>query len=144
MDEVFYDANKDSVKVAVFTFTNATYRLDGTVQDAVELDKRTSRARVVELPAHLETHESLPTALASPMSSGGLATPRLKRIYAEHYSSLILSTLHTTFSLDIPSNAGTAFQIKVGDEKATGAGSSRVPFGHGPQNSKSGSSVFCS
>ncbi|THU96707.1 hypothetical protein K435DRAFT_797116 [Dendrothele bispora CBS 962.96] len=46
MDEVFYDVNKDGVKVAVFPFTKAAYRLDGTVQNAVEL---TSRARAVEL-----------------------------------------------------------------------------------------------
>ncbi|THU82191.1 hypothetical protein K435DRAFT_972062, partial [Dendrothele bispora CBS 962.96] len=65
----------------------------------VELDKRTSRARVVELPAHLETHGSLPTVLAYTPSSRSLATRQLKCIYAERYS-WVLRTLHSVH--DIP------------------------------------------
>ncbi|THU96713.1 hypothetical protein K435DRAFT_891478 [Dendrothele bispora CBS 962.96] len=107
---------------AVFTFTKAVYRLDETVQDAVELDEQTSRARAVELPAYLETCEPLPTALTSAPSSGSPATCQPKRIYAKHYSSFMLSTLHTTFLLDIPSDTSTAFQIKFRNEKATGHG----------------------
>ncbi|KAK7464716.1 Golgi membrane exchange factor (Ric1p-Rgp1p) subunit [Stygiomarasmius scandens] len=122
--KISYDVNKDGVKVAVLTFTKAAYRLGETVQGIVELNDRTSRARVVQLSAHLETHESLPTALASPPRSGSPASRQLKRVHAEHYSSFVLSTLRTTFSLDIPSDASAAFQIKVGDEKALS--SSRV------------------
>ncbi|THU96699.1 Rgp1-domain-containing protein [Dendrothele bispora CBS 962.96] len=120
--KVSYDVNKDGVKVAVLTFTKAAYRLGETVQGVMELNERTSRARVVQLSAHLETHESLPTALASPPSSGSPGSRELKRVHAEHYSSFVLLTMRTTFSLDIPSNASAAFQIKVGNEKATGHG----------------------
>ncbi|THU96711.1 hypothetical protein K435DRAFT_965861 [Dendrothele bispora CBS 962.96] len=103
------------VEVAVWTFTKAAYRLGETVKDAVELNEQTSRARVlVELPAHLETHESLPNALTSAPSSGSPATRQPKRIYAEDYSSFVLSTRDP---LDIPSGASTAFQIKLGAKK---------------------------
>jgi RAB6A-GEF complex partner protein 2 len=44
---VSYDVNKDGVKVAVLTFTKSAYRLGETVLGVVELNERTSRARVL-------------------------------------------------------------------------------------------------
>ncbi|THU96690.1 hypothetical protein K435DRAFT_858322 [Dendrothele bispora CBS 962.96] len=125
---VSYDVNKDGVKVAVLTFTKAAYRLGETVQGVVELNERTSRARVVQHSAHLKTLESLPTALASPPSSGSPADRELKRFHAEHYGSFVLSTMRTTFSLDIPSDVSAVFPIKVGNEKATGHGLQGIPL----------------
>jgi len=37
------------------------------------------------------------------------------RVHAEHHSSFVLSSLRTTFTLDIPSDASPAFQVKIGD-----------------------------
>lgn len=44
-----YDVNKDGVKVAVLTFTKAAYRLGETVMGVVELNDRTSTARVLQV-----------------------------------------------------------------------------------------------
>jgi hypothetical protein len=44
-----YDVNKDGVKVAVLTFTKAAYRLGETVLGVVELNERTSTARVLQV-----------------------------------------------------------------------------------------------
>ncbi|KAF8060802.1 Rgp1-domain-containing protein [Lyophyllum atratum] len=104
-----YDVNKDGVKVAVLTFTKAAYRLGETVLGVVELNQRTSRARVLQLSAILEAHESLPSTI-SPQSS----SRHLRRVHAEHHSSFTASTLRTTFALDIPSDASPAFQMRVG------------------------------
>lgn len=57
----------------------------------------------------LETVESFPSSL-----SGVSNSRHLRRVHAEHHSSFVLSTLRTTFSLDIPSDASPAFQIKTG------------------------------
>ncbi|KAG6807999.1 hypothetical protein H0H92_005735, partial [Tricholoma furcatifolium] len=43
-----YDVNKDGVKVAVLTFTKGAYRLGETVLGVVEINQRTSRARVLQ------------------------------------------------------------------------------------------------
>ncbi|KAF9552700.1 Rgp1-domain-containing protein [Agrocybe pediades] len=104
-----YDVNKDGVKVAVLTFPKTAYRLGETVIGIVELNDRTSRARVLKLSAFLEAHESLPSTI-SPTSS----TRHLRRTHAESHSSFTLNTLRTTFSLDIPSDASPAFQVRVG------------------------------
>lgn len=47
--QVSYDVNKDGVKVAVLTFTKTAYRLGETVLGVVELNERTSRARVLKV-----------------------------------------------------------------------------------------------
>ncbi|KII86306.1 hypothetical protein PLICRDRAFT_56036 [Plicaturopsis crispa FD-325 SS-3] len=104
-----YDVNKDGVKVAVLTFTKSAYRLGETVLGVVELNDRTSRARVLKLSAILESHESLPSSISSSSNS-----KHLRRTHAEHHSSFVLSTLRTTFALDIPSDASPAFQVNVG------------------------------
>ena len=44
-----YDVNKDGVKVAVLTFPKSAYRLGETVVGVVELNERTSRARVLKV-----------------------------------------------------------------------------------------------
>lgn len=44
-----YDVNKDGVKVAVLTFTKSAYRLGEPVFGVVELNERTSRARVLKV-----------------------------------------------------------------------------------------------
>ena len=44
-----YDVNKDGVKVAILTFTKSAYRLGETVLGVVELNERTSRARVLSV-----------------------------------------------------------------------------------------------
>lgn len=46
---VSYDVNKDGVKVAVLTFTKSAYRLGETVVGVVELNERSSRARVLKV-----------------------------------------------------------------------------------------------
>ncbi|KJA20825.1 hypothetical protein HYPSUDRAFT_68151 [Hypholoma sublateritium FD-334 SS-4] len=104
-----YDVNKDGIKVAVLTFAKSAYRLGETVSGIIELNERTSRARVLKLSAILESHETLPSSI-SPTSSAR----HLRRSHAEYHSSFTLNTLRTTFSLDIPSDASPAFQIRVG------------------------------
>ncbi|KAJ3996375.1 Rgp1-domain-containing protein [Lentinula boryana] len=112
--KVSYDVNKDGVKVAVLTFIKSAFRLGETIHGVVELNERQSRARVVQLSAHLETHESLPYPISTTPNTAA-ATRQLKRVHVEYHSSFVLSTLRTTFALDIPSDASPAFQIKVGD-----------------------------
>jgi RAB6A-GEF complex partner protein 2 len=46
---VSYDVNKDGVRVAVLTFTKPAYRLGETVSGVVELNERTSLARVLKV-----------------------------------------------------------------------------------------------
>ncbi|RXW21086.1 hypothetical protein EST38_g4752 [Candolleomyces aberdarensis] len=104
-----YDVNKDGVKVAVLTFPKSSYRLGETISGVVEVNDRKGRARVVQLSAFLEAHESMPSSLLPPT-----ANRLLKRKCAEHFSSSLLNTLRTTFSLDIPSDASPAFQTCVG------------------------------
>ncbi|KAJ3723785.1 Rgp1-domain-containing protein [Lentinula raphanica] len=113
--KVSYDVNKDGVKVAVLTFIKSAFRLGETIHGVVELNERQSRARVVQLSAHLETHESLPYPISTTPNTAA-AIRQLKRVHVEHHSSFVLSTLRTTFALDIPSDASPAFQIKVGDD----------------------------
>ncbi|KAF5376951.1 hypothetical protein D9615_007252 [Tricholomella constricta] len=110
-----YDVNKDGVKVAVLTFTKAAYRLGETVLGVVELNQRTSRARVLQLSAILEAHESLPSTISPPTSSR-----HLRRVHAEHHSSFTASTIRTTFALDIPSDGSPAFQVRVGTNQPGG------------------------
>ncbi|KAK0434585.1 Rgp1-domain-containing protein [Armillaria borealis] len=112
-----YDVTKDSVKVAVLTFTKSAYRLGETIQGVVELNERTSRSRVLQMSAMLETQEHLPSSIASPSNSR-----HLRRVHAEYHSSFTLSTLRTTFSLDIPSDGSPAFQISIGDDFPTTLG----------------------
>ncbi|KZP30270.1 Rgp1-domain-containing protein [Athelia psychrophila] len=101
-----YDVNKDGVKVAELTFVKSAYRLGETVLGVVEVNTRTSRARVLSMSAILETHESLPSSLAPP------SAPKLRRVLAEHHASFVLSSLRTTFALDIPSDASPAFDVQ--------------------------------
>lgn len=103
-----YDVTKDGVKVAVLTFTKSAYRLGETVLGVVELNDRSSRARVLKLSALLEAHESLPSSISSPVNAR-----QTRRVHAEHHSSFIPSTLRTTFSLDIPPDASPAFQVSI-------------------------------
>ncbi|TEB35252.1 hypothetical protein FA13DRAFT_1788822 [Coprinellus micaceus] len=107
-----YDVTKDGVKVAILTFPKSSYRLGETISGVVEINERKGRARVVQLAAFLEAHESLPSSLFPPS-----ANRYLKRTYTEHFSSHLLNTLRTTFSLDIPSDASPAFQTCVGTPK---------------------------
>ena len=44
-----YDVNKDGVRVAVLTFPKSAYRLGETVTGVVEINERTSRARVIKV-----------------------------------------------------------------------------------------------
>ncbi|KAL4244581.1 Reduced growth phenotype protein 1 [Abortiporus biennis] len=108
-----YDVNKDGVKVAVLTFTKSAYRLGESVLGVVELNDRSSRARVLKLSALLEAHESLPSCIASSNNSR-----HLRRIHAEQHSSFMGSTLRTTFSLDIPPEGSPAFQVDVIEDGA--------------------------
>ncbi|KAG6864955.1 hypothetical protein C0991_006142 [Blastosporella zonata] len=110
-----YDVNKDGVKVAVLTFTKAAYRLGETILGVVELNQRTSRARVLQLSAILEAHESLPSTI-----SPGSSSRHLRRIHAEHHASFTSATLRTTFSLDIPSDASPHFHVCVGQNQPGG------------------------
>ncbi|KAF9052330.1 Rgp1-domain-containing protein [Hymenopellis radicata] len=109
--KVSYDVNKDGVKVAVLTFTKSAYRLGETVLGVVEINDRTSRSRVLQMSAMLETQELLPSSISSQSNSR-----QLRRIHAEHHSSFTLSMLRTTFTLDIPSDGSPAFQVSIGDD----------------------------
>lgn len=60
------------------------------------------------MSALLETHESLPSSISPP------STSKLRRVLAEHHCSFVLSSLRTTFALDIPSDASPAFQVQIG------------------------------
>jgi hypothetical protein len=60
----------------------------------------------------LETQETLPSSISS-----ASASRHLRRVHAEHHSSFVLSTLRTTFSLDIPSDGSPAFKVKIGEEQ---------------------------
>ncbi|PPQ70636.1 hypothetical protein CVT24_000679 [Panaeolus cyanescens] len=104
-----YDVNKDGVRVALLTFPKTAYRLGETVMGVVEINDKSSRARVLKLSAILESHETLPSSICPP-SSGR----HLRRSHAEHHSSFTLNSLRTTFSLDIPSDASPAFNIGIG------------------------------
>lgn len=66
------------------------------------------------MSALLETHESLPSSLAPPPA------PKHRRVLAEHHAALVVSTLRTTFALDIPSDAAPAFQVHTGPMDAPG------------------------
>jgi RAB6A-GEF complex partner protein 2 len=44
----------------------------------------------------------------------------MRRVHAEHHSSFVLSTLRTTFALDIPPDASPAFQINIGESAQKG------------------------
>lgn len=44
-----YDVNKDGVKVAVLTFTKSAYRLGETIVGVVEMNERSSRAKVLKV-----------------------------------------------------------------------------------------------
>ncbi|KAI5997709.1 Rgp1-domain-containing protein [Pisolithus marmoratus] len=114
--KVSYDVNKDGIKVAVLTFPKSAYRLGETVLGVVELNEVRSRARVLSLSALLEAQERLP----GPISTAGNVR-HMRRVHAEHHSSCVASTLRTTFSLDIPSDASPAFQVQIGEEQQ-GAG----------------------
>ncbi|EIW86174.1 Rgp1-domain-containing protein [Coniophora puteana RWD-64-598 SS2] len=107
-----YDVTKDGVKVAVLTFTKSAYRLGETILGAVELNERTSRAKVLSLSAFLEAHEALPSSLA------GSSARSARRVHAEHYASFVAGSRRTTFTLNIPSDASPAFQVLVGAELA--------------------------
>ncbi|KAH7908781.1 Rgp1-domain-containing protein [Hygrophoropsis aurantiaca] len=111
--KVSYDVNKDGVKVAVLTFTKSAYRLGETVLGVVELNDRNSRSRVLSLSAMLEAQETLPSQISS---AGNVR--HMRRVHAEHYSSFVSSSLRTTFSLDIPSDASPAFDVQIGDGSA--------------------------
>ncbi|KAF5385589.1 hypothetical protein D9757_006750 [Collybiopsis confluens] len=113
--KVSYDVNKDGVKVAVLTFIKSAFRLGETIHGVVELNERIGRARVVQLSVHLETHEALPYPISTTPNTSS-ASRQLKRVHVEHHSNFVLSTLRTTFALDIPSDASPAFQFKVGDD----------------------------
>ena len=58
----------------------------------------------------LEAQEALPSSISPPSASR-----QMHRVHAEHHSSFVHSSLRTTFSLDIPSDASPAFQVKIGD-----------------------------
>ncbi|KIJ58929.1 hypothetical protein HYDPIDRAFT_98508 [Hydnomerulius pinastri MD-312] len=116
--KVSYDVNKDGVKVAVLTFTKSAYRLGETVLGVVELNERRSRSKVLSLSAMLEAQEILPSQI---LSAGNIR--HMRRVHAEHHSSFVSSTLRTTFSLDIPSDASPAFQVQLGEPGHKSSGS---------------------
>ena len=129
---VSYDVNKDGVKVAVLTFPKSAYRLGETVLGVVEINEPWTRSRVlsvsasdaasvafdpraVQLSAMLEAQERLP----GPIATAG-NTRHMRRVHAEHHASFVASTLRTTFSLDIPSDASPSLQIHIGDDHPKG------------------------
>lgn len=124
------------MKVAVLTFMKSAYRLGETIVGVVELNERSSHARVLKVSAVLETHETLPMSvcpLPSPTTGTGIGRgARIqRRSHAEAHASFTLNIQRTTFSLDIPSDASPAFQICVKslDEKNPGSASDALDGG---------------
>ncbi|KAJ7115241.1 Rgp1-domain-containing protein [Mycena epipterygia] len=119
LKKVSYDITKDGETVAVLTFPKTSFRLGETVDGAVEVNWREGRGRVLQVTALLETHESLPTALAAPPSTPATGQ-YLRRAHAEHHAQFVLGTLRLGFSLDIPSDGSPAFGV-VASGVAAGA-----------------------
>jgi len=100
----------------------------------LEIDERTSRPCIIkvnslllcclkmtilkqnpsQLLAILESHETLPSTISLTSSAH-----HLRRAHAEFHSSFTLNTLRMTFTLDIPSDASPASQIRVGTPAST-------------------------
>ncbi|KAK7047236.1 Golgi membrane exchange factor (Ric1p-Rgp1p) subunit [Paramarasmius palmivorus] len=115
--KVSFDMQKGDVKVAVFTLTKSAFRLGETVLGVVEVNERCSRSRVLQLSARLETHENLPATISIPLTA--TSKQQLKHVHAEHHTNFVLGTLRTTFSLDIPSHASPAFEVRVGEDESS-------------------------
>ena len=100
-----YDVNKDGVKVAVLTFPKSAYRLGETVTGVVEINERTSRARVIKVnsPAFCILLRIALLIQVSPSSRQSLnptklfhqpsLRPQVPVIYEEHTQSSILRSL---------------------------------------------------
>ncbi|KAF8508516.1 Rgp1-domain-containing protein [Gautieria morchelliformis] len=107
--KVSYDVSKDEDRVAVLTFVKSAYRLGETVLGVVELNEGHCRSKVLGLSAMLEAHENLPWP-------GG----PVRRVHAEHHSTLVADMRRVTFALDIPSDASPAFEVGQGPNGRTG------------------------
>ncbi|KAF8584974.1 Rgp1-domain-containing protein [Ramaria rubella] len=101
--KVSYDVSKDGEKVAELTFVKSAYRLGETVLGVVELNEGHCRSKVLKLSAILEAHENLPWP-GEPV----------RRVHAEHHSSLVSDMRRVSFALDIPSDASPAFEVTQG------------------------------
>ncbi|KZT58546.1 Rgp1-domain-containing protein [Calocera cornea HHB12733] len=113
--KVSYDISKDGEQVAVLTLVKSSYRVGETISGVVELNERSSFARVLKFSAFLEAHEQLPASFTENRN------PDLRRVHAEHHSSLTPNALRLPFSLDVPSDASPAFRFSAG-EVARGEG----------------------
>ena len=83
----------------------------------------------------LEAHESLPSEIAAPPSTGtgadnnnnkrhapsaASSSSSMRRVHAEHHASFMRQTLRTTFALDIPPDATPAFRLALGSKPSEG------------------------
>jgi hypothetical protein len=81
----------------------------------------------------LEAHESLPSEIAAPPSTGTAAdnnkrhapsaassSSSMRRVHAEHHASFMRQTFRTTFALDIPPDATPAFRLALGSKPSEG------------------------
>ncbi|THU98813.1 hypothetical protein K435DRAFT_837935 [Dendrothele bispora CBS 962.96] len=97
---VFYGVNKDGVKVAVFSFTKSAYGLGGTVQDAAELNERTSRAWVVEQVQHSKSNSGMNKRLA--MGPQGISMVTVLKTWGRAYSTHRTSNTTASTTVSTP------------------------------------------
>ncbi|KAG9018182.1 hypothetical protein FRB90_011931 [Tulasnella sp. 427] len=106
-----YDISKDGVKVAVLTFVKTAFRVGETVMGVVEFNGLQTRGRVLKFSAVLETQETLPPQIAEQAAQA--RARGLKRVHAEHHSSMVMDSLRAPFMLEIPSDASPGFRVAV-------------------------------
>ena len=66
----------------------------------------------------LEAHETLPSTVTPFHSS---QSKKLRKLHASYHAALTASTLRTSFTLDIPSDAAPAFQCNCGTNEPLGS-----------------------
>ncbi|KAG8952574.1 hypothetical protein FRC03_012068 [Tulasnella sp. 419] len=110
-----YDISKDGLNVATLTFVKSAYRLGETVMGVVEMNEPGSRAKVLKVSAILESHETLPRTFGGSERSSQ-NTRGLRRVHAEHHTSLVINSRRIAFGLDIPSDASPGFRFMHQDE----------------------------
>jgi len=116
-----YDINKDGVKIAILTFIKTAFRVGETVMGVIEFNNPATRARVLKFSAMLESQEVIPSLLLNEESGPSyLKTRGLRRLHAEHHSSMAIESSRIPFTLDIPSDASPGFCVAFSDGTESG------------------------
>lgn len=67
----------------------------------------------------LESHEIIPSPLAD-TSIPMMRSRGLRRVHAEHHGSMVMDSVRSPFTLDIPSDAAPGFRVMMEDETPIG------------------------